>query len=176
MDINSKLPFLLRTGIVPRDRQPVVLPTPYIIEKTSEVRNQELLQSFEIVIANAQKFQAAELVDQLDPDLFRLVVVDEAHHHPATTWQRIVNKFRGPDCPVLFFTATPYRSDRQPVLPRVSCTAYHLRLAEAVRRKIIRRTGFKELSTVYTDEVLWNDLEILDPEVITKMEKYETYP
>ena len=171
MDINSRLPFLLRTGIVPREQHAVVLPTPYIIKETSEVRNQELLQSFEIVIANAQKFQAADLVDQLDPNFFRLVIVDEAHHHPATTWQRIVSKFRGSHCPVLFFTATPYRSDGQPVLPLESCTAYHLPLDTAVRQRIIRKTELVELSEVYPDESFLSNPEMFKPEVIINMRR-----
>ena len=173
MDINSRLPFLLRTGIVPREKQDLVLPTPYIIEETSEVRNQELLQTFEIVIANAQKFLADDWEDHLDDNLFRLVIVDEAHHHPATTWRRIVEKFRGPDCPVLFFTATPYRSDRQPVLPLESFTAYHLPLNTAVQQRIIRKTHFEELTDVHPDESFLNDIdpENLNPEAIANMKR-----
>ena len=171
MDINSRLPFLLRTGIVPREKHALVLPTPYIIKETSEVRNQELLQSFEIVIANAQKFQAADLVDQLDPELFRLVIVDEAHHHPAKTWRRIVEKFRGPDCPVLFFTATPYRTDKQPVLPLESFTAYHLPLNTAVEQRIIRQTQFEELRDVHPDESFLRNPENVEPEIITNMKR-----
>ena len=143
----SKLPFLIRTGIVPREYQARVLPTPLIIEETSEVINEARLQGREIVIANAQKFLAADWDRDLDADLFRLVIVDEAHHHPATTWRRIVDKFRSPECPVFFFTATPYRSDGEDVLPReTSCIAYHLPLTEAVQGGIIRKLTFRNLT------------------------------
>ena len=73
--------------------------------------------------------------------------MDEAHHHPAKTWRRIVDKFRSPECPVFFFTATPYRGDGQNVLPPgTSCIAYHLPLTEAVQDGIIRQTQFEELT------------------------------
>ena len=105
--INSKNPFLISKNIVPQHLHDEVLPKPLSIEKTSDLRNQSHLQTAEIIIANAQKFLAADWEGHLDDNLFRLVIVDEAHHHPATTWRRIVNKFRNPDCPVFFFTATP---------------------------------------------------------------------
>ena len=99
-----------------------------------------------MVIANAQKFLAAKWEDHLDDDLFRLVIVDEAHHHPAPTWRRIVDKFRSPDCPVFFFTATPYRTDGKNILPpKESCTVHHLPLKKAVEDGIIRQTQFQEL-------------------------------
>ena len=109
--------------------------------------------------------------DHLDDDLFRLVIVDEAHHHPAPTWRRIVNKFRGPDCPVFFFTATPYRTDKRPVLPQESCTVYHLPLAETVRRQIIRKTHFEELRDAYPDKSFLNDPENFKPEAIANMKR-----
>ena len=78
--------------------------------------------------------------------MFRLVIVDEAHHHPAPTWRRIVDKFRSPDCPVFFFTATPYRTDGKDILPpEESCIVHHLPLKKAVEDGVIRRTQFQEL-------------------------------
>ena len=97
--------------------------------------------------------------------------MDEAHHHPATTWRRIVEKFRGPDCPVLFFTATPYRSDGKPVLPLESCTAYHLPLNTAVQQRIIRKTHFEELRDVHPDESFLRNPENVEPEAIANMKR-----
>ena len=168
--IESRPPFLIKREIVPKNQQARVLPTAKIIEETSELKNQELLRSYEMVIANAQKFIAADW-DQLDPNLFRLVIVDEAHHHPAPTWQRIVNKFRGPDCPVFFFTATPYRSDRQPILPQESYPAYHLPLNTAVQQRVIRNTHFEELRDVHPDESFLNDINAENPEAIANMKR-----
>ena len=155
---DSKLPFLIRMDIVPKDWHHEVLPNPLSIEKTSELRNQSHLQTAKIVIANAQKFLADDWEDHLDDNLFRLVIVDEAHHHPAKTWRRIVEKFRSSDCPVFFFTATPYRTDGEKILPpEESCIAHHLSLEKAIEDGIIRQTQLKEVNeNTDPDELLRN--------------------
>ena len=158
-------PFLIRTGIVPLEIQREVLPKLLIIQQTSELSNQEYLRTADIVIANAQKFLAGQWENVLSDDLFRLVIVDEAHHHPAATWSRIVEKFRNPDCPVVFFTATPYRTDKQPVLPP-EYIAHHLKLNDAVAQRIIRPTKFEELS-----EIQPGDSFLRNPEAFTEAQK-----
>ena len=169
---DSKLPFLIRMDIVPKDWHHEVLPNPLSIEKTSELRNQSHLQTAKIVIANAQKFLAANWEDHLDDNLFRLVIVDEAHHHPAPIWRRIVNKFRSPDCPVFFFTATPYRTDGKDILPlEESCIAHHLSLKTAVREGIIRETQFQELTAFDLDELSLREPEKYSPKVITDVKR-----
>ena len=135
--------FLLKRGIVPRDRHSEILPTGVKIEETSDLQNRPYLEGKEIIIANAQKF-LGEWEEALPDDIFRLVIVDEAHHHPATTWQRIVQKFQD-HALVVFFTATPYRGDKKPVLEGHPLT-YHLSLEEATVQGIIRKTEFKELT------------------------------
>ena len=169
---DSKLPFLIRMDIVPKDWHHEVLPNPLSIEKTSELRNQSHLQTAEIVIANAQKFLAADWENHLDDDLFRLVIVDEAHHHPAPTWRRIVNKFRSPDCPVFFFTATPYRTDGKDILPpEESCIVHHLPLKKAVEDGVIRRTQFQELDKSIDLDKL--SLRLQKPEGYSEEEKLD---
>ena len=132
--------FLLKRGIVPRDRHSEILPSGVKIEETSDLQNRQYLEGKEIIIANAQKFIGEGWEQALPDDMFRLVIVDEAHHHPATTWQRIVQKFQD-HALVVFFTATPYRGDGQQVLEGHPLT-YHLRLEDAIRNGIIRRTEF----------------------------------
>ena len=87
-------------------------------------------------------------VDELPDDLFTLVIVDEAHHFPAPTWKRIIDKFKG-HALVVFFTATPYKTssrglDGKPQLESIVSGefAYHLTLEVARSRSIIRRTNF----------------------------------
>lgn len=43
------------------------------------------------------------------PDLFDLVIIDEAHHAPAPTWTGILGHFTSPQA--LLLTATPVRRD-----------------------------------------------------------------
>lgn len=134
--------FLIRRGIVHRDDQAHVIPSGVKIEKTSAVANEQYLKGKEVVIANAQKFLKGSWEENLPDDLFRLVIVDEAHHFPAPTWLKIIDKFKD-HALVVFFTATPFRSDHQTVVPPPF--AYHLRLKEARENRIIRGTSFVEL-------------------------------
>ena len=138
--------FLLKRGIVPPDRRlrVRVLPTGEKIEETLVLQNEGYIEGKEIVIANAQKFVGEKWEQALPDDMFQLIIVDEAHHHPATTWQRIAQKFKD-HALVVFFTATPYRGDKQPVLEGHPLT-YHLSLEEATVQGIIRKTEFKELT------------------------------
>lgn len=48
--------------------------------------------------------------DQPPPDLFDLVIVDEAHHAPAATWMAVLDHYSARS---LLLTATPHRRDRR---------------------------------------------------------------
>ncbi|KAJ7375823.1 hypothetical protein OS493_038609 [Desmophyllum pertusum] len=130
--------FLLRRNIVPEEAQHV-LPMGVKIQETSHVQNPLFLGSNEVIIANAQKFLKDNWENALRDDIFKLVIIDEAHHHPASTWRRIVQKFKT-HAMVVFFTATPFRGDGKPVLGvDEGEVVYHLSLKEARERRIIRR-------------------------------------
>ena len=168
-DEMQKQPFLIRMGIVSeKERAHLILPAPLIIVETSDLHNQNL-QTYEIVLANAQKFLKNNWEKNLKSDLFRLVIVDEAHHHPAPTWRRIVEKFRSPECPVVFFTATPYRTDGQPVIPQTeSCIEHHLSLNDAVKDGMIRKTVFEELAELKEPERILTQDSTTRPDEDTK--------
>ncbi|XP_078346485.1 uncharacterized protein LOC144631796 [Oculina patagonica] len=139
--------FLLRHGIV-QDNQRRALPSGVKIEETEKLNgpnSANFLRGKEVIIANAQKFLKKEKWEvDLPDDLFKLVIVDEAHHFPARTWTRIIKKFEG-HALVVFFTATPYRGDKKPVVK--TQLAYHLPLKRAVKGRIIRDTNFVEETT-----------------------------
>ena len=161
--------FLLKRGIVPPDRRSRVrvLPTGEKIEETLVLQNEGYIEGKEIVIANAQKFVGEKWEQALPDDMFQLIIVDEAHHHPATTWQRIVQKFKD-HALVVFFTATPYRGDKQPVLEGHPLT-YHLPREDAITKGIIRRTEFEELKDIDLLQAgipLWDDASPQDREEI----------
>ncbi|SHM71186.1 DNA binding domain-containing protein, excisionase family [Sphingobium sp. YR657] len=44
-------------------------------------------------------------------DFFDMIIVDEAHHSAAASWQKVIDRF--PKAKVILLTATPFRSDRQ---------------------------------------------------------------
>jgi DNA repair protein RadD len=66
-----------------------------------------------VVITNVQ--QLATNVDkwltQFPDDFFDMIVIDEAHHSAAESWQKVIDRF--PKAKVILLTATPFRSDRQ---------------------------------------------------------------
>jgi len=66
-----------------------------------------------IVITNIQ--QLATNVDkwlsQFTDTFFDMIIVDEAHHSAAASWQKVIDRF--PSAKVVLLTATPFRSDRR---------------------------------------------------------------
>ena len=143
-----------RRGILPRNR-PDALPKGVKIEQTNELNNPFYLQTNDIIIANAQKFLSGQWEVALRDDLFSMVIVDEAHHFPAPTWLRIINKFSGRAL-IAFFTATPFRTDQQPVVSVP--LAYRLTLEDARRRGIIRPTTWVELP--FEPTIVYSRLEL----------------
>lgn len=134
--------FLLKRKIIPEHARHV-LPVGHKIEETSHVRNAEFLQTKDLIIANEKKFLQGNWEEVLPGDIFKLVVVDEAHHHPANTWRRIVQKFKD-HAMVVFFTATPFRGDWQSVLEETEGqSVYHLPLRDARQQRIIRGINWR---------------------------------
>ncbi len=95
-----------------------------------------------LLVANAQKFGANSNTNLADfsRDFFDFVIVDEAHHYPATTWDIIVKHFKAKH--VLFITATPNIKWKQDIQP-----SYCLQLSEAIHRQIIRNIEFRQIKT-----------------------------
>ena len=61
-----------------------------------------------VVVASVQSM--VRRLDKFGPDHFQLVVVDEAHHAPASTYRQILSHYTG--AKVLGVTATPDRGDK----------------------------------------------------------------
>ncbi len=81
--------------------------------------------------------QLAQRVDRwlphFAPDYFDLILVDEGHHNAAPSWQRVFEHF--PDAKVVSLTATPFRTDEQPVEGDV---IYTFTFREAIQRGYIK--------------------------------------
>lgn len=144
--------FLLKRNIVPSDLdlQKDVIPSGRKIEKTSDVAKEKFLSHYDFIIANAQKFLEGSWEESLSSDLFQAVIVDEAHHFPAQTWLRIIEKFKS-GAMVVFLTATPYRSDRKKVVSQENF-AYFLSLKEAKEKRVIRKTSWNEFDSESEDD------------------------
>jgi len=66
-----------------------------------------------IVITNIQQLatNADKWLTQFPDDFFDMIIVDEAHHSAAASWQKVIDRF--PKAKVILMTATPFRSDKQ---------------------------------------------------------------
>ena len=111
MDItNRQKCFWLKRGVLNRD-QMVAGP----LACTLESGNISVATKSHIVITNIQ--QLATNVDkwltQFPDDFFDMIIVDEAHHSAAASWQKVIERF--PSAKVIHLTATPFRSDRQEI-------------------------------------------------------------
>src|SRR5262249_2880271 len=73
----------------------------------------EVGEHADVLVATVQGL--SNRLDQFPEDHFGLLVVDEAHHAPASSWQAVINHFR-PGL-LLGCTATPERPDGEPLLP-----------------------------------------------------------
>jgi len=140
----GQVPFLEMVGIATEAERADYPPSCRRLLSTKELSTMDT----EAVILNAQKFVRHSKADIADlPGSFDLVIVDEAHHFPAVTWEAIVNHFRTlpgiarAKLPVvMFMTATPLRAGSVPILPGVD-PCFELTFRSAVDRGLIRDTA-----------------------------------
>ncbi|HEU5151129.1 MAG TPA: DEAD/DEAH box helicase family protein [Iamia sp.] len=87
------------------------------------------IEDADVVVAIPQSVSPASASDVSVPpaDMFDVVIVDEAHHMPATTWKAVVDHLACPQ--TVFLTATPFRRDKKPV---PGARAYHYPLHQAI--------------------------------------------
>jgi superfamily II DNA or RNA helicase len=77
----------------------------------------EAMRNFDVVVATVQSISPSlEEVPPPPPDLFDLILVDEAHHSPALTWNTLIEGF--PEARKILFTATPFRRDDREIKGR----------------------------------------------------------
>jgi superfamily II DNA or RNA helicase len=95
------------------DALPLSLTAPRVFatEHTVGTREEwEALRQYDVVVATVPSVSSRDGVAPDPPaDLFDLVLVDEAHHSPASTWARLLAFFSSSK--QVLFTATPFRRD-----------------------------------------------------------------
>lgn len=109
MDItNRQKCFWRKAGVLSQDQ---MISGP--LACTLDSGNISVAAKSHVVITNVQ--QLATNVDkwltQFPDDFFDMIIVDEAHHSAAASWQKVIERF--PKAKVILLTATPFRSDRQ---------------------------------------------------------------
>ncbi len=105
---NSATNFYERFAVLPHDAD---FPETVIVQ--SGRVNADDINHADIVIANIQQIAGEEnrWLDDLNTDFFDLILVDEAHHNPAESWQQVKRRF--PAAKIVNFSATPTRADGQ---------------------------------------------------------------
>ena len=133
--------FLKERGIITSRDARDALYSVELVQSSKALRNLEHSKS-NIILSNAQKFNPQPMPwRDLLPNMFSVVMVDEAHHLPSNQWEQIIQKFRQPSTKVIFFTATPERADGKQIttddaLERCGC-AYTLTREQAIENSFI---------------------------------------
>ncbi len=102
------------------------LPCSY--EKADEHSNNSLAP---VTLGSVQTLMRETRLKEFPQDYFSLIVVDEAHHVMADSYQKVVNYFQ--DTKVLGLTATPSRSDKRNLSKFFESIAYEYSLKQGIR-------------------------------------------
>lgn len=86
---------------------------------------------FRVVVGSVQSLMRPKRLEQFPPDYFDIIVVDEAHHCLADSYQRVLQNFE--DSKVLGVTATPDRSDMRNLGAYFESLAYEYTLPRAIK-------------------------------------------
>lgn len=90
---------------------------PKVYELKNKILTEEAwngLKNFDVVVATPMSISPA--IDDIPAppdDIFDLILIDEAHHSPAATWNEIIEAF--PEAKKILFTATPFRRDKKEI-------------------------------------------------------------
>lgn len=109
MDItNRQKCFWRKAGVLSQDQ---MISGP--LACTLDSGNVSIATKSHVVITNVQQLatNADKWLNQFPDDFFDMIIVDEAHHSAAASWQKVIDRF--PRAKVILLTATPFRSDRQ---------------------------------------------------------------
>jgi superfamily II DNA or RNA helicase len=104
------------------------------IRATKEKADSYADRTAQIVVASVQTLRSARL-ESWPKDHFAKVIVDEAHHVTADSYQRILAHFQGTR--VLGVTATPDRGDKRSLGTYFQDVAYEINLLDLIRDRFL---------------------------------------
>lgn len=84
-----------------------------------------------VVVGSVQTLGKNSRLERFPEDYFGTIIVDEAHHIMAETYQRVLKHFS--KAKVLGVTATPNRSDMKNLGDFFDCLAYEYNMVDAIR-------------------------------------------
>lgn len=139
-----ELSLLKQKGILPDVAAPKVYEAAKRIITPSDW---ESLQDFDVVIGTpASLSPAIEGIPEPPADLFQAVLVDEAHHSPAATWQSLLDHF--PKAARVLFTATPFRRDKREL---TGAFVYTYEMSQALREGVFGRITYVPITPGQSD-------------------------
>ncbi|GAB5451128.1 MAG: hypothetical protein Hals2KO_14560 [Halioglobus sp.] len=82
---------------------------------TLDTGNISVCEKSHIIVSNVQQLATnpEKWLKKFPSDFFDLIVVDEAHHSPASSWQAVIEHFN--NAKIVNMTATPFRSDKKEI-------------------------------------------------------------
>lgn len=95
-----------------------------------------------LLVASIQSMQNKRLL-KYDQDQFSLVIIDEAHHAPASTYKNVLNYFDNSF--ILGVTATPNRSDRVNLTEVFDGVAYEIHMLDLIKRGYLAPLNIKSV-------------------------------
>ena len=109
LDINDKDCFWNKVGVL---RDTDCFPYRTTLEKDANIHD---CKNAHFVITNIHQLasSAERWLPNFEEDFFDMIIVDEAHHNAASSWQKVFEKF--PRAKIISLTATPFRSDGKEV-------------------------------------------------------------
>ena len=105
----ASLRTLKEVGVFSKDTD---TPKVYEAEHMYSQEDEDSILNANVVVSTHRV--AASISEDEIKNAFDYIIIDEAHHVPATTWQRILKNMIG--TPSLLVTATPFRLDRKDCL------------------------------------------------------------
>jgi superfamily II DNA or RNA helicase len=140
---NSETNFYENRGVISSDQE---FPETAII--ASGRVNLDDIRNADISVTNIQQIAGTEnrWLDDLEQDFFDLILVDEAHHNTAESWQQVKRRF--PAARLVNFSATPSRADGGLMEGEIIYSFPVLRAIEAgyvkrLRAKMLRPTELR---------------------------------
>ncbi|MEX0646067.1 MAG: DEAD/DEAH box helicase family protein [Parvularculaceae bacterium] len=124
---------------------------PEAVVVASDQVNLDDIRHSDVVIANIQQIAGDEnrWLDGLEPDFFDVILVDEAHHNTAASWQQVKRRF--PTARIVNFSATPTRADGNIMEGEIIYSFPVLRAIEAGYVKRLRATMLRPTELRYVD-------------------------
>ncbi|WP_231887945.1 DEAD/DEAH box helicase [Paenibacillus glucanolyticus] len=154
---------------------------PSVIEYDRKTSDWEL-QEANIVILNIQKLQErldSSLINRVPSNFFDVIIIDEAHHSTAPTWETSMEFFS--DAKVIKLTGTPFRTDGEKIEGEF---VYKYPLSKAMAKGFVKSlerihyipdqiflTLNKKDDTVYSLEQI-RDMNLKDEDWVTKSIAY----